>query len=110
MASQFLLGTTMKNRFQNRLTCSNGLVGTYAWLMRELAHHPYRFTINDVPWFIQNQPRHDPRWRLILLIRELGATNRLPDDQLQLILCGCPVVLDGVEYTYDGVLLEQIGS
>jgi len=78
--------------------------------MRELAHHPYRFTINDVPWFINNQPRYDQRWRLILLIRELGATNRLPDDQLRYILEGSPVVLDGVEYTYDGVLLKQIGS
>lgn len=100
----------MKNRFQNKLTCSNGLVGTYAWLMRELAHHPKRFTINDVPWFIQHQPRFDCRWRLILMIRELGATNRLPDDKLQCILGGSPIVLDGVEYTYDGISLNQIGS
>ena len=100
----------MNNRFQNKLTCSNGLVGTYAWLMRELAHHPNRFTINDVPWFIQHQPRFDCRWRLILMIRELGATNRLPDDKLQCILDGSPIVLDGVEYTYDGISLNQIGS
>ena len=98
------------SRVQNKLTCSNGLVGTYAWLMRELAHHPKRFTINDVPWFIQHQPRFDCRWRLILMIRELGATNRLPDDKLQCILGGSPIVLDGVEYTYDGISLNQIGS
>ena len=97
-------------RLQNKLTCSNGLKGTYAWLMRELAHHPDRFTINDVPWFINNMPRFDHRWRLILMIRELGATNRLPDDKLRSILGGAIVVLDGVQYSYDGVALNKISS
>lgn len=92
------------------LTCSNGMTGTYAWLMREFAHHPYRFSPNDVDWFVKNQPRYDRRWRLILLIRDLGVTNRLPDDILRRILEGTPVELDGVEYQYDGVLLNKTSS
>ena len=94
----------------HKLTCSNGLVGTYAWLMRELAHHPSRFTINDVAWFFENQPKFNPRWRVVLLIRELGATDRLPDDVLRRILDGTPIELDGVEYVYDGVHLNKTSS
>lgn len=97
----------MKNTM---LTTPSGVTGTYPWLIRELAHHPTRFTSEDVQWLLDNQTTANPRWRVVLLIRDLGAQMRLPDAIVNLMMDGTPFEINNNTYVFDGVLVNQVSA
>ena len=91
---------------RERLTTPSGVTGTYQWLIRELAHHPARFTPKDIAWMFNHQPAMNPRWRAVLLIRDKGISTPLPDAVIDRIMLGEPFDVDGDTFMFNGLLIH----
>ena len=89
-----------------RLTTPSGVTGTYQWLIRELAHHPARFTAKDIEWLFDNQSTVNPRCRAVLLIRDMGIETPLPDAVIDRIMLGEPFDVDGDTFMFNGLLIH----
>ena len=91
---------------RERLTTPSGVTGTYQWLIRELAHHPTRFTAEDIEWLFDSQSTVNPRWRAVLLIRDMGIETPLPDAVIDRIMLGEPFDVDGDTFMFNGLLIH----
>ena len=91
---------------RERLTTPSGVTGTYQWLIRELAHHPTRFTAEDIAWLFDNQSAVNPRWRVVLLLRDMGIETPLPDAVIDRIMLGEPFDVDGDTFMFDGISIH----
>ena len=91
---------------RERLTTPSGVTGTYQWLIRELAHHPARFTPKDIAWLFDHQCKVNPRWRAVLLIRDMGIEMPLPDAVIDRIMLGEPFDVDEDTLVFDGIFVK----
>ena len=91
---------------RERLTTPSGVTGTYQWLIRELAHRPARFTAEDIAWLFDNQPAVNPRWRTVLLIRDMGIETPLLDAVIDRIMLGEPFDVDGDTFMFNGISIH----
>ena len=53
-----------------------------------------------------HQPAMNPRWRAVLLIRDMGIEMPLPDAVIDRIMLGEPFDVDGDTFMFNGLLIH----